>query len=203
MEDGRSPGRPRISMKMGTFEKRFVNASAHSRQVAEQAVRRLRHVPLHAGWSYLDIGCGNGLATLHVADTFGLRAVGVDVDPAQIELARRAAGDRADVSFVTASATQLPFETGRFDIVSSNKTMHHVPDWWLALDEITRVVARDRFIVFADLNVPSALAPVLQLTVGHVAGVFTRPDLDRCFSGLRGVHRNAGWLHYEAVFAKP
>jgi ubiquinone/menaquinone biosynthesis C-methylase UbiE len=190
-------------MKMGTFEKRFVNASTHSRQVGEQAVRRLRHVPLHAGWSYLDVGCGNGLATLHVADTLGLRAVGVDVDSAQIELARRAACNRTDVSFVTASATQLPFDTARFDIVATNKTMHHVPDWWRALDEIKRVVARGGYVVFADLNVPSTLAPLLRLTVGRAAGVFTRRDLDRHFSGLRGVHRNAGWLHYEAVFAKP
>jgi cyclopropane fatty-acyl-phospholipid synthase-like methyltransferase len=68
-------------MKMGTFEKRFVNATAHSRHVAEQAVRRLRYVPVDAGWSYLDVGCGNGQATLHVADTLGLRAVGVDLDP--------------------------------------------------------------------------------------------------------------------------
>ena len=188
---------------MGTFEKRFVNAGAHSRHVAEQAVGRLRRVPLHAGWSYLDIGCGNGLATLHVADALGLRAVGVDVDPAQLELARGAARNRTDVSFLTASATQLPFDTTRFDIVSTNKTMHHVPDWWLALDEIKRVVAPGGYVVFADLNVPSALAPLLRLTVGRVAGVFTRRDLDRCFSGLRGVHRNTGWLHYEAVFAKP
>jgi ubiquinone/menaquinone biosynthesis C-methylase UbiE len=107
------------------------------------------------------------------------------------------------VSFVTASATELPFATARFDIVFTNKTMHHVPDWWVALDEIKRVVAPGGYLVFADLNVPSPLAPLLRQTVGHVAGVFTRGDLDRCFSALRGVHRSVGWLHYEAVFAKP
>ena len=188
---------------MGTFEKRFVNAPAHSRAVAEQAVRRLRHVPLRAGWRYLDVACGNGLATLHVADTLGLRVVGVDLDPAQIELARRAAGSRPDVSFVTASVTQLPFDTARFDIVFTNKTIHHVPEWRLALDEIQRVVALEGYVVFADLTVPWALAPLFRATVGHVAGVFTRRDLDRRFSRLREVHRNAGWLHYDAIFAKP
>ena len=188
-------------MKMGSFEKRFVNATAHSRQVADHAIRRLRHVPLQPGWRYLDVGCGNGLATIHVADTLRLRAVGVDVDPAQIELARRAAGNRTDVSFITASATQLPFETGQFQIVSTNKAMHHVPDWWLALDEIKRAVAPGGYIVFADLNVPSALAPLIQPAM-RGAGIFTRRDLDRCFSGLHRLHRNAGWLHYEAVFAK-
>jgi ubiquinone/menaquinone biosynthesis C-methylase UbiE len=190
-------------MKMGPFEKRFVNAGTHSRHVAAHAARRLRHVPLRAGWSYLDVGCGNGLATLHVAGTLGVRAVGVDVDPAQIELAQRAACNRTDVSFVTASATQLPFDTGQFNIVSTSKAMHHVSQWWLALAEIMRVVAPGGYVVFADLIAPAALAPLLRPTIGHVAGVFTRRDLDRSFSGLRDVHRNAGWLHYEAVFMKP
>jgi ubiquinone/menaquinone biosynthesis C-methylase UbiE len=188
-------------MKMGRFEKRFVNAAAHSRHVAVHAVRRLRHVPLQVGWRYLDVGCGNGTATLHVADTFGVRAVGVDLDPAQIELARRAAGTRSDVSFLTASATHLPFATDAFDIVSTNKTMHHVAEWRLALDELTRVAARGGYVVFADLIVPLVLARLLRPTV--IAGVFTRCDLDHSFSGLRDVHRSAGWLHYEAVLVKP
>jgi 27-O-demethylrifamycin SV methyltransferase len=190
-------------MKMGPLEMRFVNTAAHSRQVAEHAVRRLRHVPIQAGWSYLDIGCGNGLATLRVAALLQLRAVGLDADPSQIELARRAACTRTDVSFVTASAIQLPFRTEQFHIVFTNKTMHHVPEWWLALDEIKRVVVPGGYLVFADLTVPWALAPLLRRTAGQVAGVFARRDLDRCFSGWRHVYRNAGWLHYEAVLAKP
>jgi ubiquinone/menaquinone biosynthesis C-methylase UbiE len=187
---------------MNTLEKRFVNAAGHSRQVADHALRRLQHVPLQQGWRYLDVGCGNGTATLHVAHTLGLRAVGVDIDPAQIELATRAAGNRIDVSFVTASATQLPFDAAQFDIVSTNKALHHVPDWWLALDEITRVVAPGGYVVFADLNAPSMLASLLRRAIGRTAGIFTRRDLDRCFAGLRRVHRNAAWLHYEAVFTK-
>jgi len=190
-------------MKMASFEKRFVNAATHSRHVAEAAVRRLARVPVQAGWSYLDVGCGNGLATLHVAGTLGVRGVGVDVDPEQIELARRAAGNRIDVSFVIGNVTELPFPTASFDIVATNKTMHHVPQWRLALDEIQRVLAPGGYLVFADLNAPLALAPLLRPAVGHVAGVFTRRDLDRALSALRHVHRSAGWVHYEAVFVKP
>jgi ubiquinone/menaquinone biosynthesis C-methylase UbiE len=189
-------------MVMHPLEKRFVNATAHSRQVANHALRRLGNVPLQSGWRYLDVGCGNGLATIHVADALGLRAVGVDVDPAQVELARRAAGGRTDVSFVTASATHLPFDAARFHIVSTNKALHHVPDWWLALEELKRVVAPGGYVVFADLNVPSALVPLVRPAIGRAAGIFTRRDLDRCFAGLDRVHRHAGWLHYEAVFAK-
>lgn len=188
---------------MGSFEKRFVNALSHSRRVAAHALRRLKHVPLQRGWTYLDVGCGNGLATLDVAGALELRAVGVDVDPEQIELARRAAGDRADVSFVTASATTLPFDAGQFDIVFTNKALHHVPDWKLALNEVQRVVSPGGYVVFADLSAPALLAPLLRPLVGHTAGVFTWRDLDRAFAELRKVHRNASWLHYEAVFVKP
>jgi ubiquinone/menaquinone biosynthesis C-methylase UbiE len=190
-------------MKMGPLEKHFVNSSAHSRRVCEHAVRRLQHVPVEAGRTLLDVGCGNGLATIHVADALKLRAVGVDVDPAQIALARRAAGDRADVSFMTASATQLPFESAAFDIVFTNKAMHHVPEWRQAIDEMKRVVAPGGYVVFADLNVPPLLAPLFRRTIGHTAGIFTRRDLDRAFAGFDEVHRNPRWLHYEAVFVKP
>lgn len=187
---------------MSAFEKRFVNSSSHSRQVAEQAVRRLRHIPIQAGQRYLDVGCGNGLATLHVAGVFRLQATGVDLDAAQIELAQAAAGDSTDLSFMTASATELPFDTGCFDIVFSNKAMHHVPDWRRAIEEIKRVVARGGHVVFADLNTPPALAPLLRRTIGHRAGVFTRRDLDGCFADLNNVHRKTYGVYYEAVFVK-
>jgi ubiquinone/menaquinone biosynthesis C-methylase UbiE len=190
-------------MKMGALEKGFINSPAHGRRVAEHAVRRLGQVPIEAGLKYLDVGCGNGLATIHVADTLRLRAVGVDVDSAQIALARHAAGGRPDVSFMTASATELPFDTGHFDIVFTNKALHHVAGWEQAIEEIKRVTAPGGHVVFADLNVPVALAPLLRRTLGHRAGIFTRHDLDLGFSVLDHLQRNAHWLHYEAVFRKP
>ena len=189
-------------MRMTRIEKRLVNASGHSRSVAEEAVRRLQGLPIHRRWSYLDVGCGNGAAARLVAATFGMRAVGVDVDRHQIALARAAAGGRDDVLFMTADATRLPFEDGRFDIVATNKTTHHEPRWSSALDEMRRVLRRDGYLVFADLTPPSWLAWILKPIAGH-AGVFTGADLDRSFASLRPVHRHAGWLHYEATLQKP
>ena len=79
-------------MRMTSIEKRFVNDIGHSRRVAEDAVRRLRHVPVERGWSYLDVGCGNGAAALHVADTFGMRVVGVECRPAADRIGARRGG---------------------------------------------------------------------------------------------------------------
>ncbi|MGH9200390.1 MAG: class I SAM-dependent methyltransferase [Vicinamibacterales bacterium] len=186
---------------MTGIEKRFVNDIGHSRSVAEAAVRRLRHVPVQRSWSYLDVGCGNGAAALLVADTFGVRVVGVDVDPQQIELGRLAAGDRTDVLFITADATCLPFDEGRFDIVATNKTTHHVPRWSSALAEMRRVLKPHGYLVYADLKAPPWLAWVLRPLADRV-GVFTAADLDRCFASLQPLHRDTGWLHYQAILQK-
>ena len=189
-------------MRMTRLEKRFVNDIGHSRRVAEATVRRLRRVPVHRSWSFLDVGCGNGAATLLIAETFGVRGVGIDVDPQQIALARTAAADRTDVLFLAADATCLPFDDGRFDIVATNKTTHHVSQWALALAEMRRVLKPHGYLVYADLNAPSWLARILKSVAGHAA-VFTGTDLDRSFASLQPVYRHKGWLHYEAIFQKP
>jgi ubiquinone/menaquinone biosynthesis C-methylase UbiE len=81
-------------MKMRAFEKRLVNNAGHSRHVGKQAARRLERLPIERGWSSLDVGCGNGVAALHVADRFGLEVTGIDVDPDQIRLATHASKGR-------------------------------------------------------------------------------------------------------------
>src|SRR5215510_12859051 len=113
-------------MQMTRFEKRLVNQSGHSRGVAEAAVRRLRQIPMEPGWSYLDVGCGNGAAARLVAAASGMHVVGVDVDPQQIALAGDRTADRPDARFVVANATCLPFGDACFDIVATNKMTHHV-----------------------------------------------------------------------------
>lgn len=188
-------------MRMTRIEKCFVNDIGHSRSVADNAVRRLRDVPTQRSWSYLDVGCGNGAAALRVADTFGMHVVGVDIDPQQIALARRALRDRADVLFMSADATCLPFDDGRFDIVATNKTTHHVPRWSSAIAEMRRVLKSKGYLVYADLKTPSWLAWALTPLAGHV-GVFTSADLDRSFASMRRVQRRTGWLHYEATLQK-
>jgi len=122
-------------MKMGRFEKWFINAAGHSRHVTEAAARRLPIVPFGATLKYLDVGCGNGAAALHLAATYGFEVIGIDVDPEQIRLAQVSAGDRSVVRFLVADATRLPFETAEFDVVATNKTTHHIPEWKAALSE--------------------------------------------------------------------
>ena len=113
-------------MKMGRFEKRFINAAGHSRRVAESLEQRLPIVPYLASLKYLDVGCGNGLTAMHLAAKYGFDVTGIDVDPEQIRLAQEAAGRRVDVRFLVGDATRLPFDVAAFDIVATNKTTPHI-----------------------------------------------------------------------------
>src|SRR5919108_131972 len=74
---------------------------------------------LRSGLEVLDAGCGVGSIALDLAPTVAPgRIVGIDVDPLQIEVARKSAADRGieNAGFVTASVLQLPFDDATFDV---------------------------------------------------------------------------------------
>ena len=56
---------------------------------------------LRPGDSALDLGCGNGLVALHLAERYGLHVEGVDIAPEMIALARERIGDRGAPGAVT------------------------------------------------------------------------------------------------------
>jgi ubiquinone/menaquinone biosynthesis C-methylase UbiE len=79
--------------------------------------------------------------------------VGVDVVPELLEEARKRAP--ANVELVEADATALPFDSGSFDLVTTARTLHHVPRPELVLAEAVRVLGP-----WGTLLVVDQLAPV-------------------------------------------
>jgi SAM-dependent methyltransferase len=106
-------------------------------------VRALR---LPRGGRVLEVGCGRGVALPVLAERLQPSSlVGVDVDGALVEIARRRivrSGTRAEVR--AADVRALPFESGSFDVVVDFGTCYHVgggPSGRLAaLNEIARVL---------------------------------------------------------------
>lgn len=85
----------------------------------------------------LDVGCGGGLAVRELAGR-GVRAVGVDVEPAMVE----AAAQRfPDGEFRVADATALPFDDGSFTGYRADKVLHTLAEPDLAVAEARRVLA--------------------------------------------------------------
>ena len=141
-------------MKMRRFEKLLVNRSRHSARVAERAEQLVRLTNPQPGQRLLDVGCGNGAAAVHLASVFALDVTGIDVDPEQVDAALAAGSGSAAVRFVVADALDLPFSDGEFDLVHTNKTTHHIPDWRQALAEMTRVLKPAGFLVYTDFVAP-------------------------------------------------
>jgi tocopherol O-methyltransferase len=69
----------------------------------------------------VDVGCGIGGSSRHMARKFGCGARGITLSPVQAARANALTADAgiADVSFQVADALQQPFADGEFDLVYS------------------------------------------------------------------------------------
>jgi SAM-dependent methyltransferase len=191
-------------MKMGKIEKMFVNSPSHSQQVSRHAEQLLQRIEFQAGQKYLDVGCGNGAAPIYLAQKYRLDVTGVDVDPDQIGLAQANSREIDHARFLTVDGTQLPFEAGEFDIVSTNKVTHHIPNWEEAVLEMIRVLKPGGYFVYADLVYPGWLAGMGSVIAGHYAGFPTAESLNSLLlrRRLSNVYLSTSVLHYEAIFHK-
>ena len=75
---------------------------------------------VNADASVLDVGSGVGGPARFLAAIYGCRVVGVDLSEPFVDAARyltERTGQTGQVSFQNANALELPFDTGRFNIV--------------------------------------------------------------------------------------
>lgn len=91
----------------------------------------------------LDVGCGTGWFTRR-AESVAARVVGIDIDPAALDFARRKGAGRAE--YLMGDATCLPFEDAALDKVMSIAALCFVSDWPRAIAESVRV-CRGRFAI--------------------------------------------------------
>jgi ubiquinone/menaquinone biosynthesis C-methylase UbiE len=190
-------------MKMGRFEKLFVNRPSRGRRVAVHAEKMLRLAGFAPGQSYLDFGCGNAAAAVCLASKHGLDVTGIDVDPEQIQAARAMSKETTKARFLTVDGTKLPFGDNEFDFVATYKVTHHIPDWHMALLQMLRVLRPNGYLIYTDFAFPSWVAPVGKRIVKSM-GFPTADELDRFAreNHLVPIHRARTFYRYEAVWQK-
>jgi ubiquinone/menaquinone biosynthesis C-methylase UbiE len=124
----------------------------------------------------LDVGCGEGFVTQHMATRLapGARVVGLDRDVPKLQAAW-AARSATGVELITGDAHALPFGDGAFDVVSLIEMLQLVHDPPRALDEALRVARRAVVVTVPEeplwraLNMArGAYLPQLGNTPGHI-----------------------------------
>ena len=96
-----------------------------------------------ADMTVLDVGSGVGGPARFLAQTYGCRVTGVDLSEPFVEAARYLTGRTGQsehVSFETASALQLPFDDGRFDVALLQHVAMNIADRARLYREIRRVL---------------------------------------------------------------
>jgi 2-polyprenyl-3-methyl-5-hydroxy-6-metoxy-1,4-benzoquinol methylase len=85
------------------------------------------------GWRIADIGCGNGVLATEAA-LMGAGVDAIDISPAMLALAEIYARDRkAAVRTQSAGLLSFAYQPNSYDLIVSEFTLHHLPDFWKAV----------------------------------------------------------------------
>lgn len=96
---------------------------------------------LSGGERILDVACGTGELERRLLDDYpGLRVTGVDLSSSMLDVARGKLAAHGGVSFQEASAEDLPFPDGSFDVVVTASSFHYFSDPVASLGEMRRVL---------------------------------------------------------------
>ncbi len=83
---------------------------------------------VQSGYTVLDIGCGFGGSSLHLAKKYKAHATGITISPVQVEMAKKAAGEAGlDAQFLLMDAEELDFPQ-QFDLLWSVESISHYHD---------------------------------------------------------------------------
>lgn len=144
---------------------------------------------LREGETVVDLGSGGGLDVFLAASKVGPmgRAVGIDMTPEMIDLARRNAakleGDASNVEFYQATIDELPLSDGAVDCVISNCVINLAPDKKAVFREVARVLKPGGRLAVSDIALKRPLPPEVRddvpAYVGCIAGAITIEEYRR------------------------
>jgi SAM-dependent methyltransferase len=105
-------------------------------------------LPDVAGSRALDLGCGAGQLTLHVAESGAAEVIGLDLSQRMLAVAR-AERSHPRVSYVQASMDDADFPAGRFELVVSSLAFHYLEDYGGLVGRIAEWLVPGGYLVFS------------------------------------------------------
>ena len=166
-------------------------------------------IPRRKKLKVLDVGTGFGINVAFLARWLAKGSAVWTVDPSKEVLTEvKAALDRENaqmVRFVVATADDLDFEDGFFDVVVSVMVLHHIEKLQPALKEMARVLKPGGIMLVVDYK-PEA-SHELEFKTRHEEGDFFKPEavakgIGRL--GMKGRQSDFGiWYLVEAKKGRP
>ena len=103
----------------------------------------LNFINFQDGWTMLDIGCGGG-ATIKrlLKHSKSSKVYGIDISQESVAKSKKNCADMLDkqVFISQGSAEMLPYETGKFDLVTAVETIYFWPNLSSCFKEVYRVL---------------------------------------------------------------
>jgi hypothetical protein len=135
----------------------------------------------------VDLGSGGGLDVFLAARKVGPtgRAIGIDMTPAMLDLARRNAekSGLSNVEFHEATIDRLPLLDASVDCVISNCVINLAPDKGAVFREVARVLKPGGRLAVSDIalkrELPAELGNDLMAYIGCIAGAILIEDYRR------------------------
>jgi ubiquinone/menaquinone biosynthesis C-methylase UbiE len=122
------------------------------------------------GAKILEIGCGVGLTTRHIAKNYKVEIVGIDISKKMIKKAKDRNKKIKSAKFLVADAQKLPFNDNTFDIVFTESVIAFVPNKLKAIKEFKRVTKPGGYIGLNEVtwakDPPKKLRDYLAMTIG-------------------------------------
>jgi SAM-dependent methyltransferase len=171
---------------------------------------------LREGETVVDLGSGGGLDVFLAAAKIGPtgRAIGIDMTPEMIDLARRNASTAnngegySNVEFHLATIDQLPLPDNSVDCVISNCVINLAPDKPAVFREIARVLKPGGRLAVSDIALkkplPSEISQDVMAYVGCIAGAILINDyrqqlIDAGFSNVEVIDSGADLNAYAKI----
>ena len=144
--------------------------------VTEESHEIPRLLELTPDSSVLEIGCGSGRYALHVAETFGCRVMGLDLNAEGIRNASTLAQQQnlsALARFQRCDVSQpLPFVDATFDAVYSNDVLCHIPGRLALLCELRRGLKPGGRLIFSDALVVGGMLSNEEVATRSLIGYY-------------------------------